>query len=199
VKRDIEVSTTIQVPIEQAATALCDDLGRIVADPGAGAVGHVDGQVNGPGDWPGDQHGDRLTSTLAVGPGSGGVVSKEVEVELGGVVTDGGVTTLPLRWRATGPDRLFPIFDGVLEARGESLDASRLTVRGTYTVPLGPVGRFGDGVIGRRLARQSLSAFVEGVAQRLDREAHRMEAVVSRHPAPYAVTVRETASRSQTG
>jgi hypothetical protein len=191
VKRDIEVSTTIQVAIGQAGTALCDDPGGIVAAPEPGAGGHGEGH--------GDQQGDHLTSTLAVGPGGGGLVSKEVEVELGAVVTGGGVTTLPLRWRATGPDRMFPIFDGVLEARAESLDTSRLTVRGTYAVPLGPVGRFGDGAIGRRLARQSLSAFVEGVAQRLDREAHRREAAVSWHPSPYAVTVRETAGGSLTG
>ncbi len=82
----------------------------------------------------------------------------------------------------------------MLETSADGSDASRLTVRGIYTVPLGPVGRFGDGVIGRRLARQSLIAFVEGLAGRLDREAGRREAAVPWRPRPHLVTVQERPS-----
>jgi GAF domain-containing protein len=81
----------------------------------------------------------------------------------------------------------------LVEVRAEAVGTSLLTVRGTYTVPLGPVGRFGDGVIGRRLARQSLAAFVEGLARRLDGAANRQAAELSWQPAPYTVTVRESA------
>lgn len=194
-KRDIEASTTIQTPIEQANEVLVDDPRRILADPAAGdrpEVGHANGQ-HADGQW-----ADHITSTLVVGLGAGGSVSKEVAVDVGNATSGDGVTTVPLHWQASGRDRLFPIFDGVLEARAEALGASRLTVRGTYTVPLGPVGRFGDGVIGRRLARQSLVAFVEGLARRLDHEAHRRAAAVSWYPAPYPVTVRESAAGSST-
>jgi hypothetical protein len=192
VKRDIEASTTIQISVEQASEVLVDDPSGILADPSP-----ADRQVNGNTAEP---HADHLTSTLAVGLGAGGSVSKEVEVEVGAAATSDGVTTVPLHWHASGRDSLFPIFDGVLEARAEALGASRLTVWGTYTVPLGPVGRFGDGVIGRRLARQSFAAFVKALARRLDNEAHRRAAAVSWHPAPYAVTVRESAAAdSSTG
>jgi hypothetical protein len=196
VKRDIEASTTIQIPIEQATEVLVDDLRRILADPANGDrpdAGHA-----------GDRHADgersdHLTSMLVVGLGASGSVSKEVEVDVGNASSGDGVTTVPLHWHTSGRDRLFPSFDGVLEASAEALGASLLTVRGTYTVPLGPVGRFGDGVIGRRLARQSLAAFVEGLARRLDGEAHRRAAAVSWHPAPYPVTVRESAASSSAG
>ncbi|HET6771900.1 MAG TPA: hypothetical protein VFH36_01240 [Acidimicrobiales bacterium] len=195
-KRDVEASTTIQIPIEQATEVLVDDLRRIVADPANGDrpdPGHA-GDGHADGEW-----ADRVTSTLVVGLGTGKSVSKEVEVEVGNASRGDGVTTVPLHWHASGRDRLFPSFDGALEASAEALGASLLTVRGTYTVPLGPVGRFGDGVIGRRLARQSLAAFVEGVARRLDGEAHRRAAAVSWHPAPYPVTVRESAASSPAG
>ena len=66
---------------------------------------------------------------------------------------------LPVAWQATGRERLFPTFDGELEA-SEADDGTRLRLHGTYTVPLGVIGRFGDGVVGWRLARRSLDALL---------------------------------------
>ncbi|HEX6421348.1 MAG TPA: hypothetical protein VFZ77_22795, partial [Acidimicrobiales bacterium] len=60
-----------------------------------------------------------------------------------------------------------------------------------YTVPLGPVGRFGDGLVGRRIARQSFESFLEDTAARLDAEVHRRSATVTWRARPYAVDVRE--------
>jgi hypothetical protein len=198
VERDIEASTTIQIPIDRASEILVDDPLRILADPATADDATGDGVHGVPN---GDHQADHLTSTLTVWLAAGGSVSKDIEVEVGRLTTGDGVTTVPLHWRASGRDRLFPSgrdrlfpsFDGALEVRAEAVGSSLLTVRGTYTVPLGPVGRFGDGVIGRRLARQSLSAFVEGLARRLDGEANPQAAELSWHPAPYAVTVRESA------
>jgi hypothetical protein len=68
-----------------------------------------------------------------------------------------------------------------------------LSVAGVYTVPLGPVGRFGDGLIGRRLARQSLTAFLEDAAGRIEADIHRRTTSETWRPSPYRVALREAA------
>lgn len=105
---------------------------------------------------------------------------------------------MPVHWRAAGRDRLFPTFEGELEASRDD-PGSCLRLRGIYTVPLRPLGRFGDGIAGRRLARQSLSAFLEQAARRLDGEVDRRLDVVSAHPASYPVALREVASENHIG
>ena len=189
VEGDIEASTTIQIPIEQATEVLVDDLRRILADlerrparrrarrPGPGD-GHADGE------W-----ADHVTSTLVVGLGAGGSVSIEVEVEVGNASRGDGVTTVPLHWTPAGATACSPA--STWRPRGQRRGAGRLAADGAGHLhrALGSVGRFGDGVIGRRLGRQSLASFVEGVARRLDGEAHRRAAAVSWHPALYPVTV----------
>jgi hypothetical protein len=98
---------------------------------------------------------------------------------------------VPLHWQAWGRERLFPVFDGELRAAPVGPAATTVVVSGTYSVPLGPVGRFGDGLIGRRLARQSLTAFLEDAARRIDAEVHRRLHSVAWRPAPYPVSLRE--------
>ena len=52
----------------------------------------------------------------------------------------------------------------------ETREGTCLRLEGSYTVPLGAVGRFGDNVLGQRLARRSLSALLEQIAYRLESE-----------------------------
>lgn len=177
-KRAIEASTTIDVPLEQVRQVLADDPGGVVAE-------HVE---------PEDRQSRRFRSELGVDLGAGSGIRQAVVIEVGHLRTEGDVARLPLRWQAAGRDRLFPVFDGHLDAGAEGDGATRLVVQGTYEVPLGAVGRFGDGVIGRRLARQSLTSFVEEMAARLDAEVHRRMASTSWRPAPYPVSLRESAS-----
>lgn len=98
--------------------------------------------------------------------------------------------TLPLCWHATGHQRLFPVFEGELEASGYAL-GSTLTLRCAYTVPLGPVGGVGDRLAGKRLAHRSLTAFLEQTARRLDAEVARRFDAEGWHRAPYPVSVRD--------
>lgn len=177
-KRAIEASTTIEVPLEQVRQVLADDPGGVVAE-------HVE---------PEDRQARRFRSALGVDLGAGGGIRQAVVIDVGHLRTEGEETRLPLRWQAAGRDRLFPVFDGHLHARAAGPATTLLLVRGTYEVPLGAVGRFGDGLIGRRLARQSLTSFVEELAARLDAEVHRRMASTSWRPAPYPVSLRESAS-----
>ncbi|HEX6422034.1 MAG TPA: hypothetical protein VFZ79_01055 [Acidimicrobiales bacterium] len=179
-KRGIEASTTVQAPFERVRQVLS-------ADPAV-----VMGADVRPG---GDRYG-LFRSELGVELPTGGALRKAVDIEAGTLEPIDGAASLPLSWRASGHDRLFPVFEGHLRISRAGEGTTRLLVHGVYVVPLGPVGRFGDGVIGRRLARQSLASFVEDAARRLDAEVHRGAATVTSHPTPYAVDLRELATET---
>lgn len=88
-----------------------------------------------------------------------------------------------------GGGHLLPTFEGTLRAV-HGAQATELSLTGTYDPPLGHVGAFGDGLIGHRVARQSLQAFVDEVARRVD------AAVAERLPeggfaAPYPPDLRD--------
>ena len=136
--------------------------GKVLVDDPASVLGAVP-----PG---ADRRARRFPAELEVAMGAGASLRQEVVVDVGAVsvvdADDGGIL-LPLSWRAAGRQSLFPAFRGDLEVvAGE--DGSVLRLRGAYTVPLGTLGRFGDGVVGRRVARRSLEAFLHEAGRRLD-------------------------------
>jgi hypothetical protein len=104
---------------------------------------------------------------------SGGMsVHQEVLVEAKLPKSSDGILNLPLHWRATGREGLFPTFAGELKAE-RTRTGARLRLVGTYAVPLGWIGRFGDERLGHRAAERSLSSYLEEVAARLEAEVHR--------------------------
>lgn len=136
----------------------------------------------------------RLNTTLGIDLGPAGRLEARVVVEMGTARADVDRTTIAVRWHAAGWERMFPAFAGVLEARKEG-EAAALVLRGTYTVPLGPLGGFGDGLAGRRVARRSLTAFLEQAARRLDAEVDRRYSAAAPRPlSPYLVALRELGS-----
>ena len=82
------------------------------------------------------------------------------------MIVDGGVV-VPVAWHAAGFPQAFPRFFGDLVVSASD-GGTRLALEGVYTVPLGAVGRFGDGLVGRRLARESLEDLLGGVAHRIE-------------------------------
>ena len=172
-RRNIEASTRMRAPIERALEVLVSDPGLVVAD-----------RVT-----PEDRLACSFHAGLAVTAGEG-AVHHDVVIDLLAPRADGDSLTVPLRWHATGNQRLFPRFEGELEASGDEL-GSTLTLRGTYTVPLGALGWVGERVAGKRLADESLVAFLEESARRLDAEVARRTDALSWHPAPYPASVRE--------
>lgn len=173
-RQNIEVSTTVRATLDHVHDVLADDPGGIIAD-------HVS---------PEDRHARTFRTELDVEIGEGSTVSQEVEATLGLLHADDEVVSLPVDWRATHTERLFPVFEGELTAR-RGPDGTELTLTGVYDIPLGPVGRFGDTVLGRRLARQSLSDFVHRIASRLDHEVDRRTRNRPTSPTPYNVDYRE--------
>jgi hypothetical protein len=73
---------------------------------------------------------------------------------------------------------MFPTFAGEIVASAER-PGVRLTLRGTYTVPLGWLGRVGDSVAGRKLAHRVLDDHMERVAERLDEAVGRQAARIA--------------------
>jgi hypothetical protein len=71
-----------------------------------------------------------------------------------------------LTWRAVDHARLFPVFRGSLTVWSGETTTLRLT--GTYEPPLGVVGRFGDGVLGHRVARHAMENYLAALARRID-------------------------------
>lgn len=140
---------------------------------------------------PEDRRMRRLNTTLGIDLGPAGRLDARVVVEMGTARAEADRTTIAVRWRAACWERMFPAFAGVLEARKEG-EATTLVLRGTYTVPLGPFGGFGDGLAGRRVARRSLTAFLEQAARRLDAEVdRRYSAAAPPAVSPYPVSLRE--------
>jgi hypothetical protein len=134
----------------------------------------------------------RFSMDLGVNLGAGASVHQAVTLELGRPQAVGGGLMLPIAWQATGREGFFPTFEGELVTSGAPA-GTRMELTGTYTVPLGVIGRFGDGVLGRRLARSSLEALVQRLAARLEFEAQSQRTSAKGNSTPRPVVLREQA------
>ncbi|MDE0802157.1 MAG: hypothetical protein OSA99_02420 [Acidimicrobiales bacterium] len=137
---------------------------------------------------PGPRRGRRtFNATLPAQLRPGTTVEQAVLVSIMPLHTgaDPEHASAPLTWEPTGLQRLLPRFAGELRVGPIGRRGSRLTVRGHYSAPLGRVGRFGDSVLGHRVARRSLELYVDRIAQRIDHEALRRHTTSTIKPAPY--------------
>lgn len=169
-QRSVEASTTMRVAFTQVHKVL-------VEDPGAAfsATPTADTRAI-----------RRFALDLGVDLGAGASIHQDVIVSLGAPRSADRVLVVPVEWHASGHEHLLPTFSGELEAAAAG-DRTRLRLAGNYTVPLGVVGRFGDGVIGRRVARRSLESLVQRLAARLEATAHERVDAQTRHPGPRTV------------
>jgi hypothetical protein len=172
-EQEVEVFALVSAAPGRVREALIDDPGSIVAERSA----------------PEERRARRFHADLAVDLGAGASAHHEVEIELGS--PEGTQPfVLPLKWVATGHERLLPAFEGKLEVMPDRAGA-RLRLVGRYTVPLGWLGKIGEGVAGHRAATRSLSRYLAGVARRLDAEVQRRVSSVSWHPASTPDSLRD--------
>lgn len=169
-ERRIEVSTVLSARWGEARRVLIENARSVLSDEGIDGE-HEDGPVR---------------TGLEVDLGAGASVHQDVWLQLGDGSWAEGEAVLPLAWRSVGRDHLFPGFSGQLLAR-ERDGATVLTLEGEYSVPLGIMGRFGDGLAGRRLARRTLTEMLERIARRIDSAVDRRLPSV----APYSVALTE--------
>lgn len=173
-RRTIEVSTHLRAVRERVHEVLADDPALVFGRPVA----------------PEARVARRFPAMLGVGLGAGGDVEQAVEVHAGRLTHGDDGSTLPVSWRPTGHARALPSFDGRLVV-GDEGAGSRLRLAGSYHVPLGVAGWLIDVLVGRRIARRSLTGFLAGVAERLDAAVDERNRAGSLRPAPFVEDLRE--------
>jgi hypothetical protein len=94
-------------------------------------------------------------------------VGKRVRLRLGAALRGPGRTVLPLTWSATGPQALFPVFDGELELVALGHRCTQLVISVNYRPPLGAVGLTADRFGFHRFAEATIKDFVDRAGEAL--------------------------------
>src|ERR1700682_2662593 len=106
------------------------------------------------------------------GPGRAGVgpafgFRKKVIVEVGEPLITGDWTEVPVTWKATFIERLFPVMVGKVELAPVDPDVTRLRVCGMYEPPLGRLGKHLDDAFLHKVAEATVRELAESIAKRL--------------------------------
>jgi len=120
----------------------------------------------GPGEW-----FDRLDGSghAGVGPQVGGVpLRKDVTIEVGEPVTSGDWTEVPITWKATFIEQLFPVMVGKVELAPADAQTTRLTVSGMYEPPLGRLGKQLDDALMHKVAQATVRDLAETIGKTVD-------------------------------
>jgi hypothetical protein len=108
------------------------------------------------------------SSVGSVGVHIGGVpVRKRVVVTLGEPVNTATWTVIPLEWKATFPEQLFPKMTGRIELAPVDKTVTRLTVSGMYEPPLGRLGKELNETVMQGVAEATVKELAESIAKRL--------------------------------
>jgi hypothetical protein len=105
---------------------------------------------------------------LRVGPiGSLPMLSKTVTLQPDQPIVRGEATIVPLTWRATGSQGIFPVLNADLEVSALSPRITYLTLRGRYEPPFGAIGqRLGRSLL-HRVAEATIRSFMRRLADSL--------------------------------
>jgi len=110
-----------------------------------------------------------FAAEITVELSGGASLAHEVDVVFRRLPDDGPVGRFGLSWRAHDHQGALPAFGGALEVHPAG-EGSRLQLSGHYSLPLGAVGGFGDRLLGHRIARHSVQAFLQAAGARIDAE-----------------------------
>jgi hypothetical protein len=102
-----------------------------------------------------------------IGLGEPPLIAKTVRLEVGQPVAQGGTTVLPIVWEATGTPGLFPRMEADLVVAALGPGLTQLALRGSYSTPLGLIGRALDRALLHRVAEASVKGFVDRIARAL--------------------------------
>ncbi len=110
-----------------------------------------------------------LRALIRVGPlGDLPGASKLVDVRFLEPVDRGGVTTVGLRWEATGPAAgLFPVLDANITLAADGDDRTTISFAGTYRAPLGRLGSGLDRAVMHCVADATIGALISDLARAL--------------------------------
>ena len=183
-ERDIHANTTVRAPLSMASHVLREDPGAVFAPTTSSAE---------------DRRQRRFTLSMSAPISSGAGLEHEVRVRVGTTTPADDEVRVPLDWDPVGHERFVPSFQGVLVLRAAGAGRTGVELSGSYTVPLGPIGRFGDAVVGRRFGRESVSRLLAQLARNLDHEVDRRMEARPPTPTPYTVDLREAGDPGGSG
>ena len=95
---------------------------------------------------------------------AGVTLRKRVTVELGEPEKAGDWINVPISWKATFPEALFPVLAGRIELVPVEREATRLTVSGMYKPPLGQLGHLIDDAVMHSVAIATVREVTEAIA-----------------------------------
>ncbi len=95
-------------------------------------------------------------------------VRKRVAVTVGEPIRTATWTVIPLDWKATFPEHLFPSMTGRVELAPVDKNVSRLTVSGMYETPLGKLGTQLDETVMQGIADATVKELAESIAKRIE-------------------------------
>ncbi|HXF37258.1 MAG TPA: hypothetical protein VNO17_08775 [Actinomycetota bacterium] len=111
---------------------------------------------------------DRSRRLLAeVGFGEAFRIDKQVEISLGEVLRRNGTTLLPMSWKVTGAESLFPKLEADIEVAALGPGRTQLAMSARYTPPLGALGRAIDRALLHRVAEATIKDFLDRAAESL--------------------------------
>jgi hypothetical protein len=127
--------------------------------------------LEGPAKWFPRLKGENVSS---LGLHVAGVpVRKKVAVEFGDPVKTSTWAVVPVTWKATFPQSLFPVMTGKVDLAPVSKEETRLTVSGMYEPPLGRLGEELNEAVMHRVAEGTVKELAESIAKRLEKAAGR--------------------------
>ena len=94
-------------------------------------------------------------------------IDKQVQIELGAPLRTPSKTALPMSWRATGPEGLFPQLDADIEVASLGADRTQLSISARYRAPIGAVGRLLDRALLHRVAEATVKDFLDRVGEQV--------------------------------
>jgi len=106
---------------------------------------------------------------LLAGVGFGGAfrIDKQVEISRGEPLRRGSKTILPMSWRVTGPESLFPRLEADIELAPLGPGRTQLAISTRYTPPLGALGRAIDRALLHRVADATIKDFLDRTGESL--------------------------------
>jgi hypothetical protein len=118
-----------------------------------------------------EDRGERLLAEVGFPVDEDHRIGKEVEIELGAAYRGPSKTLLPLTWRATGPQGLFPSLDGDLEIAALGAARTQLAISARYKPPFGALGRALDRALLHRVAEATVKDFLDRVGETIQSRA----------------------------
>ena len=128
--------------------------------------------LNAPEDWvPGlaedaEARGALLLADVGFWP-SGHRLGKRVHIELGKPFRLASKTILPMSWRATLAEGLFPSLEADMEVAQMGSNRTQLSISARYRPPLGAVGRVIDKAVLHLVAEATVKDFLDRSAEAL--------------------------------